>query len=600
MVLHYRETDPVSGRWTANTSGVKLSSFQGDENIFTLNAAIAAVAATVTPSRSIASITQSGDQLTFHMSDATTEGPFTIPGLTLLSRGAWAPSTLYSLNNTFFINGTVYLVIFPHTSALTFDTGANDGMGHDFYSEFVPNPGNALATGGAVGAVYTKTTTADFAANWQFVNAVHVTFSPSTASGLTSTDVASALEELEVLIHDEVDNAHDVVFTPSTGSTLTATNVADALEELDASITSPDLSGVLHLSGGTMTGALTLSADPASSFQAATKQYVDGIALNLGKRQTVRAATTANIVIASGLNSGDVIDGVTLATNNLVLVKDQSTPAQNGIYVVDVSPVRFVEFDTYDEHPGSLIAVQEGGQAASIWLCTSNVGGTLGTTPIVFSPSSTSGALLAANNLSDVPNKATARANLVIKEALSLLTDVNVTEGAGIDGYALKWNNATGKWIAAVSTGGTTYTNGAGLDLTGTTFSLSANAEIDVIEFVIDGGGSVITTGVKGYIEVPFACTITRSTLLADQSGSIVVDVFKCTYAQFDAGSAHPVSGDKITASAPPTISSTTKAQDSTLTGWTTAISAGDILAFNVNSVTTVQRATISLKVTHA
>ena len=120
------------------------------------------------------------------------------------------------------------------------------------------------------------------------------------------------------------------------------------------------------------------------------------------------------------------------------------------------------------------------------------------------------------------------------------------------------------------------------------------------LEFVIDGGGSTISTGVKGYVEIPFACTITEATLLADQSGSIVVDVWKCTYAQFDAGGTHPVSGDKITASAPPTISSDTKSQDSTLSGWTTAVSAGDILAFNVNSASAVQRATLSLKLTRA
>jgi hypothetical protein len=113
------------------------------------------------------------------------------------------------------------------------------------------------------------------------------------------------------------------------------------------------------------------------------------------------------------------------------------------------------------------------------------------------------------------------------------------------------------------------------------------------IEFVIDGGGATITTGVKGYLEVPFACTVTAARLFADQSGSIVVNVWKDTYANFP-----PLVADKITASAPPTISSATKSQDTTLTGWTTAIAAGDILAFNVDSVTTIQRVTISLTVT--
>lgn len=119
------------------------------------------------------------------------------------------------------------------------------------------------------------------------------------------------------------------------------------------------------------------------------------------------------------------------------------------------------------------------------------------------------------------------------------------------------------------------------------------------IEFVIDGGGSAISTGTKGYVEVPFACTITAARLLADVSGSIVVDVWKCTYSAFDP-TTHPASGDKITASAPPTISSAKKSQDSTLTGWTTSLAAGDILGFNVNSASTITRVTLSLSVTRA
>jgi len=112
------------------------------------------------------------------------------------------------------------------------------------------------------------------------------------------------------------------------------------------------------------------------------------------------------------------------------------------------------------------------------------------------------------------------------------------------------------------------------------------------LTFIIDGGGSAITTGQKGHLEIPFACTIQRVTMLADQSGSIVVDIWKDTYANFP-----PTDADSITASAPPTISSAQKSQDSTLTGWTKSISSGDILAFNVDSCATITRVTISLKV---
>lgn len=112
------------------------------------------------------------------------------------------------------------------------------------------------------------------------------------------------------------------------------------------------------------------------------------------------------------------------------------------------------------------------------------------------------------------------------------------------------------------------------------------------IPFVIDGGGSAITTGVKGFIEIPFAGTIVAVRQLADQSGSIVVDIWKDTYANYP-----PTVADTITASAKPTISSATKSQDTTLTGWTTAVAAGDILGFNVDSASTVTRVTVSLTI---
>lgn len=113
------------------------------------------------------------------------------------------------------------------------------------------------------------------------------------------------------------------------------------------------------------------------------------------------------------------------------------------------------------------------------------------------------------------------------------------------------------------------------------------------VGIVIDGGGVVLTTGLKGFIRVPYAGTITKWTLLPDQSGSIVMDIWKDTYANHP-----PVVGDTITAAAKPTISAATKAESSTLTGWTTTITAGDILAFNVDSVTTITRVILELEIT--
>lgn len=128
--------------------------------------------------------------------------------------------------------------------------------------------------------------------------------------------------------------------------------------------------------------------------------------------------------------------------------------------------------------------------------------------------------------------------------------------------------------------------------VTDATGNLSFINNYRTINFIIDGGGSVISTGQKGHIVIDFDCQILNWTILSDQSGSIVVDIWKDTYANFP-----PTVDDTITASAKPTLASAQKNQNTTLTGWTTTITAGDILAYNVDSATTVQRVTVSLKV---
>lgn len=128
---------------------------------------------------------------------------------------------------------------------------------------------------------------------------------------------------------------------------------------------------------------------------------------------------------------------------------------------------------------------------------------------------------------------------------------------------------------------------------TGTIAGIDMDSNTKVVSFgiTIDGGGSAITTGVKGYIEIPFAMTITGWTALADQSGSIVVDIFKDTYANFP-----PTVADTIAGTEKPTITTATKGQDLTLTTWTTSVTAGDIIGFNVDSITTVTRVHIIIR----
>jgi hypothetical protein len=118
-----------------------------------------------------------------------------------------------------------------------------------------------------------------------------------------------------------------------------------------------------------------------------------------------------------------------------------------------------------------------------------------------------------------------------------------------------------------------------------------------VLAVTFDGNGSVLSTGAKGYVRIPLAGTITKVTLLsadgAATAGSIVVDIWKDSYANYP-----PTVSDTITASAKPTLSAANKSEDSTLTGWTTSITAGDILGFNIDSVATVTRVLLELELT--
>jgi hypothetical protein len=121
---------------------------------------------------------------------------------------------------------------------------------------------------------------------------------------------------------------------------------------------------------------------------------------------------------------------------------------------------------------------------------------------------------------------------------------------------------------------------------------IAVNDRLASLGLVIDGAGSAITTGVKGYLRVPYACTIQSVELVADQSGSIVIDVWRDSYQNFP-----PVAGDSIAGSAKPTLSSAQKSQNTTLSGWTTTLTEGQYLAFNVDSASTVTRVVLTLKV---
>lgn len=197
---------------------------------------------------SITNITSSGDQMTITLSDASTY-VITMP-YRRLTPTVWSPGASLVLDNIFPYNGTLYVVIFPHTVALDaeFDPAANDGFGHSFYYAMLPNPGNALPDGGELGQVLFKLSGTNFNVGWRFLDAIYVTFEPSSESDLVSDNVADALEELEAKIASAVGavsfDAIDITYSPSSASALVATNVGDALDELGERVVDfADLSG---------------------------------------------------------------------------------------------------------------------------------------------------------------------------------------------------------------------------------------------------------------------------------------------------------------------------------------------------------------------
>jgi hypothetical protein len=148
---------------------------------------------------------------------------------------------------------------------------------------------------------------------------------------------------------------------------------------------------------------------PTDAAHAATKAYVDAARSGLDVKQSVRAATTtAAVLLASGLENGDTLDGVTLATGDRVLVKNQSTASENGIYVVQSSgaAVRATDFDgTGEVSGGAFTFVEEGTvNADSGWVVTSNGAITVGTDAIAWVQFSGAGQITAGNGLTKSGN----------------------------------------------------------------------------------------------------------------------------------------------------------------------------------------------------
>jgi len=172
-------------------------------------------------------------------------------------------------------------------------------------------------------------------------------------------------------------------FIVGSGSTWVAEAGSTARSSLGLGTIATQAANSVSISGGSITGLGT----PSSNSDAATKVYVDNLVAGLKTRIICKAATTGNVDLSADLQNGDTLDGVTLATGNRVLVKDQSTASQNGIYTVVASGTasRDTDFDAIGELAGQLVIIQEGStNSDKIFLCTTDTSATLGSDTITF------------------------------------------------------------------------------------------------------------------------------------------------------------------------------------------------------------------------
>jgi len=209
---------------------------------------------------------------------------------------------------------------------------------------------------------------------------------------------------------------------------------------------------------------ITGLADPTGAQDAATKNYVDSVAQGLDPKQSVRAASTANIASLSGTMT---IDGIALVAGDRVLVKNQTTASQNGIYVVAAgSWTRSSDSDLWAEIVSAFVFVESGAtNADNGFLCTVDPGGVLGSTAITFVQFSGAGQIAAGAGMTKTGNQLDVggTANRIAVNADSVDIDANY---AGQTSITTLGTVATGTWNAttiAPNKGGT----GAAGTLTG-------------------------------------------------------------------------------------------------------------------------------------
>ena len=184
----------------------------------------------------------------------------------------------------------------------------------------------------------------------------------------------------------------------------TGTQTASTISDFDTQVRTSKVTDLAAPTGSFSMNSqkITSLATPTSDADAATKAYVDAATAGLNVHASVQAATTANVTLASALENGDTLDGVTLATGNRVLVKNQTDKTENGVYVVKASgaPDRADDYNTAGEiDAGDFIFVEAGTANGKTGYVQTNVITTVGSDNIEFTQFSGAGTYTAGTGL---------------------------------------------------------------------------------------------------------------------------------------------------------------------------------------------------------
>jgi len=409
---------------------------------------------------------------------------FTIDGADVTS-GYHAKRRIQIVDTAATLYGTIASTSFSTNTTVnvTWDSGSlTSGAITSVYLGVLTNTNDSIPTG-IDAAKLADGTVSD--TELQYINSVssnvQTQLDAKIATSANLTDIAALANTNSNFIVGDGSN-----FVAETGST--------ARTSLGLGTVATQASNSIAITGGSITG---MSA-PSSGSDVTTKTYVDDLVSGLKTRIICRVTTTANISFTTDLENGDTLNGVTLATGDRVLVKDQSDDTENGLYLVVASGTasRDSEYDTVAELAGQLQLVKEGtADSDSMWLCTTD-SGSIGSASITYSQVfPTSGGTVTSVAVSDAGSSEFTVSGSPITSAGTITLAVNsiaatkIADGSVTDAEFQRINSLSSNAQTQIDTKGTM----SSFTLAGT--SGSGQAIVDGNTATIAAGNGITTTG---------------------------------------------------------------------------------------------------------